>query len=335
LLQLKNKSPFAPAIALFPDEEGVDTLYVVVRATFDLGESLTIAEQQLPPLAQDEFWGDPTNSSLKYISDFHTGKPGTDVALVGNAWAPEGNAISEMYVYFGVAEKQKALKVSGNRYWQNNHITAPEPFDTMPLVYELAYGGSHTVEGEEPEHLIEEHNPVGRGFRGKRSDEEIQGMPLPNIEDPNHLIQSPDDTPPPAGFGFIAPPWQPRLQYAGTYDEPWQKTRAPYLPEDFDSRFFNCAHPDLTFDRYLKGGEPIKIRGASARGDLDFFVPACVFSNKVKIAGSTKEPLLNLETVLIEPDEQRLSLTWRAALPCDKKALKVEEIELDLLEIHI
>jgi hypothetical protein len=163
----------------------------------------------------------------------------------------------------------------------------------------------------------------------------MEGMPLPNIEDPNHIIQSPDDTPPPAGFGFIAPPWQPRGQYAGTYDEQWQKTRAPYLPDDFDSRFFNCAHPDLTFDRYFQGGEPIKVRGASAHGDMDFFIPQCLFKNKVKIANSVKEPLLNLETVLVEPDEQRISLTWRAALPCDKKALKVEQIEIDLLEIHI
>ena len=292
----------------------------------------------IPPVwlyAQDVFWSDPANSSLKYTSDFHLSKPGTDVALVGNAWAPDGQAVSEMYVYFGVDEKQKALKVSGSRYWANGQITTPEPFEDMPLVYELAYGGSHIIEGEEPEYLIEDRNPVGKGFRGKRSNEEIEGMPLPNIEDPNHLIQSPNDTPPPAGFGFIAAPWQPRLQYTGTYDEQWQKTRAPYLPEDFDSRFFNCAHRDLTFDRYLKGGEPVKIRGASVNGDLDFFVPVCIFTNKVKIAGNVKEPLLNLETILVEPDEQRLSLTWRAALPCDKKNLKCEEISIDLAEIQL
>ena len=335
MLQLKNKSPFSPAIALFYDEEGVDTLYVIVRGTFNIGESLTIAEQQPPPLAQDVFWGDPANSSLKYASDFHIGKAGTDVALVGNAWAPDGDAVAEMYVYFGIAEKQKALKVTGNRFWINGQITAPEPFESMPLVYERAYGGSHIIEGEEPKTLIEERNPVGRGFRGERSEEEMEEMPLPNIEDPTQLIQTPDDAPPPAGFGFIASPWQPRLQYAGTYDEEWQKTRAPYLPEDFDQRFFNCAHPDLTFDRYLQGGEAIKIRGASVNGDLDFLVPVCLFTNKVTIANSTKEPLLNLDTILVEPDEQRLSLTWRAALPCDKKTLKIQEIELDLLEIHL
>jgi hypothetical protein len=335
VLQLKNNSPFAPAISLFPDENGVDTLYIVIKATFHIGDQLTIAEQQIAPTAQDVFWGDPANSSLKYVSDFHIGKPGTDVALVGNAWAPDAKPVSELYVYFGVAEKQKALKVSGNRIWKNGQITAPQLFESMPLVYELAYGGSHIIDGEEPKYLIEDRNPVGRGFRGERSDEEMEQLPLPNIEDPEHLIQSPNDTAPPAGFGFIAPPWQPRLQYIGTYDEEWQKKRAPYLPDDFDSRFYHCAHPDLVFDRYLQGGEPIKIRNACIGGEMDFLLPHCTFENKISIAKRTEQPPLNLETALVEPDEQRLTLVWRASLPCDKESLKVHEVEVNVLEIQI
>jgi hypothetical protein len=37
-------------------------------------------------------------------------------------------------------------------------------------------------------------------------------------------------------------------------------------------------------------------------------------------------PPVNLETVLLEPDENRVALTWRAALPCDRKVLKVEKV---------
>lgn len=36
MLQLRNESPFVPGLFLFPDEQGVDTLYVVVKATFEL-----------------------------------------------------------------------------------------------------------------------------------------------------------------------------------------------------------------------------------------------------------------------------------------------------------
>ena len=337
MLQLLNKTPFAPAICLFPNKDGIDTLFIVVRATFEIGEVLRIAKNQLPPQQQDEYWGEPAKSSVKYVSDYHIGKPSTDVCLVGHAWAPAGQAVTDLYVYLLVAEQQKALRVFGNRLWQNGQISAPEPFQTMPLVYEYAFGGTHELKSEagETNILLEERNPVGRGFRGERNAQELEGFPLPNIEDPENLIQTPDDTPPPAGFGFLAPTWLPRREYAGTYDEQWQKTRAPYLPDDFKPRYFNSAHPSLVFDRYLQGGEPIKLRNASINGEMDFHIPACKFSNRVRVANRTEEPPLNLETVLIEPDDNRLSLVWRAALPCDKETLNIHEVEVNLLEIKI
>jgi hypothetical protein len=46
----------------------------------------------------------------------------------------------------------------------------------------------------------------------------------------------------------------------------------------------------------------------------------------VTIAGATEMPPANLETLVIEPDENRACFTWRAAVPCDRKALKVEKI---------
>lgn len=97
-------------------------------------------------------------------------------------------------------------------------------------------------------------NPIGCGFRVRGSERALTGMPLPNLEDPKHLIDSPKDRPPPAGFGYIHPHWEPRWRYAGTYDEHWKKNRAPYLPTDFDPRFNQAAHPDLSADSYLQGG---------------------------------------------------------------------------------
>jgi hypothetical protein len=231
-----------------------------------------------------------------------------------------------------VADRRKLVRVFGERVWRNNGraISPPEPFETMPLVYERAYGGVHETEAEDETSLGEECNPVGRGFRGEREAEEAEGQPLPNIEDPRNLIERWGETATPQGFGFVAPYWLPRRDHAGTYDETWQKTRAPYLPEDFDCRFFNAAHPELILDGHLKGGEPIQVVGATPEGRLRFRVPACRFDLKVRVAGKTEDLPVNLETVLIEPDEERLCLTWRGALPCDKKALKVEEIAVGL-----
>ncbi len=49
---------------------------------------------------------------------------------------------------------------------------------------------------------------------------------------------------------------------------------------------------------------------------------------EIVVAGRREVPPVMLETVLLEPDDQRLSLTWRAALRCDKRALKIERIHI-------
>ena len=41
-----------------------------------------------------------------------------------------------------------------------------------------------------------------------------------------------------------------------------------------------------------------------------------------------------METVLIEPEFNRVYMTWRGAVPCDKKALKVEQIDVNLLDLQ-
>jgi hypothetical protein len=41
-------------------------------------------------------------------------------------------------------------------------------------------------------------------------------------------------------------------------------------------------------------------------------------------------PAFNLETLLLEPGDLRVGLTWRAALVCDKQALKVRRVTVNL-----
>lgn len=335
MLQLRNESPFAPAIAVFPDRAGVDTLYVIVRGSFRIGRTLSVADEQPPPVQADEYWGEPGLSSLKYASDYHIGKPSTDVVLVGHARAPQGTRVRRLDVQLAVAERRKTLRVTGDRIWQRDgSASVPEPFEAMPLVYERAYGGVHQPDPGSPEMLGEATNPIGVGFKGKRRGADLVGQPLPNIEEPGRPIRSPGDASVPAGFGFIAPNWEPRLSRAGTYDEAWQRQRAPYLPEDFDPRFLNAAHPDLVFDRYLSGGEPVEAINVHPAGPLQFTLPHVPLDIAVSIAGRSERPAAVLETVLIEPDDLLLSLVWRAAVRCDKQVLKVKEIRVGLRRLH-
>ncbi len=328
MLQLDNQTPFAPSIAVFPDRNAIDTLYVVVKATVTLRPRIGLAPVQLPVAIADEYYEDPVTSSLKTVSDMHIGKPGTDVLLIGHAWGLNGQATTQTDVTVSVAERRKTVRVMGDRTWRSDGTpTAPAAFQSMPLVWERAFGGVHKTEDKV---FAEERNPIGCGFRGKRSTGEFEGQPVPNLEDPSAPMQSLGQTPAPACFAPVSPSWMPRRAYAGTYDASWQKNRAPYLPDDFDPRFLQCAVPELTFDRYLEGNEPVEIHGASNTGPIGFALPTARPIIEVKIAGASQEPWANLETLLIEPDENRATLTWRAAVPCDRQVLKVEKIIVKL-----
>ena len=48
-----------------------------------------------------------------------------------------------------------------------------------------------------------------------------------------------------AAFGPVGRHWEPRVRYAGTYDDRWTEDRMPLLPKDFDDRFHNAAPPGL------------------------------------------------------------------------------------------
>jgi len=323
VLQLENKTPFKAAIAVLPDRAGIDTLYVIVKATVTIRPTLSLAKEQVPVTLADEYYGDRAATSLRYGSEMHIGKKGTDVILIGSAWARERRPVPQMRVEMSVADRRKTILVTGDRVWRGGKPSEPQAFESMPLVWERAFGGLHR-RGDQI--VAEERNPVGRGFPGGRSAEEMEGLALPNLEDAAAPLQQIDQAPAPACLAPIAPSWLPRRAFAGTYDERWQRARAPYLPDDFDPRFFQSAASEFAFDRYLQGGEPVRIEGVTPDGPIEFAVPDARLNVSVTVAGAPQEPTANLETLSIEPDENRACFTWRAAVPCDRKALKVEKI---------
>jgi hypothetical protein len=328
MLQLENKTPFAAKIALFPNQHSIDTLYLIVKASFYIADKWTLLEEQIEPIDEDIYYGEPETSSLKYASDFHIGKPGTDIIMNGLACSPGKEKVKQLDVGLQVASLHKTISVFGDREWIDGKISSPKPFTSMPMVYEKSFGGMHIIDGEIDS--ADERNPVGCGFAGSRKGSEMNGVPLPNLEDPAQLIRNIQDIPYPAGFGFISPAWKPRSDYVGTYDDLWQANRAPYLPKDFDSRFLNMAHPDLVATGYLKGGEPVEITGMHPSGKMQFNLPSVGLKSNISIQNAMHSPEFNLETVLLEPNLVRLSMVWRASLPCDKKSLKIKRATISL-----
>jgi hypothetical protein len=268
---------------------------------------------------------------LRHAGELHLGKPATDLILVGHAKARDDKPVTEMSVRVQLAEREKLVKVFGDRQWQGRQPSHPAPFVAMPLVYERAFGGVLHV--PDAPSIVEERNPLGVGLAWTHKRMQ-RGDLLPNLEDPKELL-SEGIHPAPATFGCIPSAWLPRRQYAGTYDEAWETERAPYLPTDFHPRFFNCAAEGLSFERYLQGGEPLSLEGMSERGPLCCALPACALETAFVLHGERHVQPNRLQTVLVEPDDNRLRLTFHADFPCDKRSLEVDRVEISLLDLQL
>jgi hypothetical protein len=329
--QLDNRTPFAAERGWVRDREGAEVWLVAVKCTFDIRSDGTteVSKEQPPVLRVPEYHGEPGKSSIKYESDLVLTKKTTDVLVVGHAYAAGRKPVAELDVGFRVGPVQKLLRVSGDRKWRAVGPAKPEPFVTMPLVYERAFGGVDTGSGS-PERDWDWRNPVGTGFAVEKA--HLADRPLPNIEYANALFEAWNDRPPPAGFGAIACHWQPRPSYAGTYDDKWMKTRQPLLPEDFDDRFYQCAPADQQAPEFLRGGEPVVLYRLTPGGDLRFPLPKVFLGFETRFYDGSREihKTRKLHTVILEPDFPRVSLVWHSALPCHFKVQKLERTVVTL-----
>jgi hypothetical protein len=280
------------------------------------------------------------NRSLKFPSDITLGKSGTDILLLATAHAPEGKPVAAMSVRLRVGEAiDKTVAVFGDRTWiaggilSSWKISAPAPFEAMPLRWERAYGGADQLDpdDETTSERIEE-NPLGFGHVHSRAPYRgILGRRLPNLENPRALITSWKKRSSPAGFGAISVRWQPRCGYAGTYETDLGKGALANLPKDFDPRFFQTAPADQIVPGHLQGGENVEVRGVRPGGEtLHFAIPAFHLEAQFRLSSTAHNLAAQLETVTIQSDENRLTLVWGVHFSCDKKVTKLREIALNL-----
>lgn len=335
--QVDNRTPFAAERGWVRDRDGSEVWLVAVKATFDILEdgSTAPAKEQPPVLRLPEHHGEPFKSSIRYEADLVLTKRCTDIIVVGHAWAPAGTTVTQLDCGFKVGALQKVVRVFGDRHWGVLGASEPLPFQKMPLVYERAYGG---VDGKSdaPDKDWDWRNPVGTGYAVSGGN--ARGVALPNIEDPKQLVKSWEDRPAPAGFGAIASHWQPRVSFGGTYDDAWQKSRAPLLAADLDDRFFQCAPVDQQANGFLRGGEPAVLLNLSPHGRggrMQFNLPKLYLGFETRFNDGSRETHRNraLHTVIVEPDHSarpRLSMVWHSALPCHFKVQKLERTVITL-----
>ena len=195
MLEIRNATPFQFALVPSLDKEGNDHVSIVVKGTFGITagqQDLPLAAEQVPVTWGDEFHGEPGVSSIASGADTAPLKVGTDLILRGHACAPRGKTVKMADVTLQVGGLSRVVRVVGDRKWYRSlgswRATEPEPFQKMPLVYERAFGGWDKSDKAKPGQTHEKRNPVGTGFSS--TGVQLEGVPLPNLEDPKAPIKS-------------------------------------------------------------------------------------------------------------------------------------------------
>ncbi|MDB5105327.1 MAG: hypothetical protein JWP91_3016 [Fibrobacteres bacterium] len=347
----KPKPKVAHAILPGQDEEGNPIFSMLVKRTYDFTANgiATRAEQDEKLRPIDEYYdmGDPQTATVKYESDLVPFKALTDVVFIGKAMATGGVPVTAMDVGIQVeGAGAKIVRVIGNRrcVFQPNRpplFTPPEPFTEMEIRYDYAFGGKDKKSlPDGPFHYP--RNDMGRGLILKNRKEIVDGLELPNIEDPADLLvpegivldipEAWPRAPMPQGLGWFQRTWYPRSFYAGSIP-PYVNTdtltkeeflgliwkqhivlaRKSKLP-GFHTRFLQGASPGLSFPN-LKGNETIRLRGLSAEGMLKFTLPGETPSLRLDIGDGYKHLDPVLHTICVRGEDRQVDLVWRGSLP--------------------
>lgn len=332
-MELINSTRMVVGYTMGLEPSGRELLVVVVKGTFRIpteqGATLKLHEEQMPLVMSDVFFGEPGLSAPKYEVDFAPRKQRCDVLLNGTAYAPGGKPVERLTAGVRVGNWSKSLSVVGDRYWYNAggvHATAPKPFSTMPIDYDRAFGGVDLRHEDPAKHAAFMPNPSGRGFHRHLIAEWLHASPLPNTEEIDNAVRRPDEVYRPMAFGPIGRHWEPRYKYAGTYDEQWQKDVFPFLPADFDEQYYQCAPLDQQLPKPL-GEQTVTLLNLTPAGRTDFKIPP--FEAPIFIFpknGEREDLIAPLDTLMIEPDLERVTMTWRVARPLKKNMFEIDEV---------
>lgn len=332
-MELLNATKMQAGYTMGMKPDGRELLVATVKGTFALpvnGEEPRLLDEQVPLVEADVFTGEPGFSSPLYETDYAPMKPRCDVLLNGSAHGPGGRSASRVRVSLQVGPIAKSFDVVGNRLWVASLIGAvasqPEPFTSMQITYDRAFGGVDAAHPDPAKHRFYEFNHAGVGFHSQTAREFIDGTPLPNTEETGRLVENPRGPYRPMSFGAIGRAWTPRVKLAGTYDQNWIDNIFPFLPPDFDERYYQSAPEDQQMN-YPRGGEEVILRNLTPAGSTCFRLPPLnlpvVFYAR---HGENKETNAVVDTIVIEPDLHRFMLTWRSHVPLRKNMFEIQQI---------
>jgi hypothetical protein len=250
-----------------------------------------------------------------------------------------------MLAGISIGEHRKVVRVTGDRrcHWRDGappHFSDPEPFVSMEIRYDRAYGGRDEVSDPNLPFFYP-RNDMGRGVALRNLREAVQDLPLPNIEDPGDpltpervIIEDPrrwPDQPLPQGLGWRQRTWYPRSALIGALPafldagRVTPEERMHLLPPNhvalakqmrlppFDAQFANGASLGLVIGG-MTGDEGVSLRGLSAEGAIDFTLSGDVPQIALDLGPGAQPLEAMIHTISIRPDELQLDMIWRGTL---------------------
>lgn len=321
---LSNHTPFAAQESWTRDERGHEVWLIAIKASFEIDADgkQRLLKNQTPVTLAPLHGADP--NELLDETDLNLEKKHTDVLVEGHVYAPGRRPAIESAARIKVGDVDKTLNVVGDRVFMPGPVSVrmsrAEPFTRMPISWRRTYGGTD-MEASKPD--WDQRNPVGTGFA--IDPQRLVGKAGPNFEYSNAPYRD-HKSGTPASFGPVARHWQPRIRYAGTYGEEWEKTRDPLLPRDFSRMYYQCAPEDQQTKTPLIGYEDVRLGNFTEDGFWQFLLPRIKFDLTTEFYNrpDRENGEATIHTLRIKPDLRQFSITWMSALPVpfDEERLK-------------
>ncbi len=301
-MELENKTAIPSILWRTIIDDDRIAAAVVARITYDVVEgNLAIAEDQIWQVS-NAVWESPIGT-LPPESCFFRG--GVDMMIFGFARALGAQPASKVEVRITLGDFSGGVDVYGKRYWHRPQgrrdkltATSPEPFVELPLNLEHAFGGKQLWDGLEVPHT---GNPEGMGWYFE--EEAAVEQPLARIEDPGAPVIQWSDVPDPVGVGYCPQSFGPRVRRSTEFDDRGMLRK-------LRPTFFNDAFPDMIAP-VPKPGVRCVVSGMRVAGDLSFCVPNPPLLVRLSIGNTDVQRLLQIDQIGVEPDINRVFITYR------------------------
>lgn len=333
-MELINNTQYPAKIYQTIGSDGRRFASIVVKASYAFprqnNERARPAEQQKDILLSDVFAAEPGLSAPLFESDLAPHKPRCDILIHANAHTENGKPEKELIVAFQLASCEKRILVTGNRVWKNGllGLTASkiEPFSKMPIEYGRAFGGQWSNDNP-ADSICYNANPIGCGFAKGKFVKQLIDAPLPTLNEHNRIVDSYSGNYRPVSFGPIGRSWQPRLAYAGTYDDNWKENIFPLPPADLNDLYYQSAPADQQID-YPKGGEMLSLWNLHpTRPVIQFPLPQLTLPIHVVTRDNETHPLESVvDTLQINCEQEQLHICWRARFPIKRSLQEIDTV---------